>query len=315
MVSQRKQIANQLNASKSTGPRTEDGKRRSSGNRLVHGFFSRDVVLPGEDAPAYAALLEAFVDEHRPQTLTQMGCVQRIASCTWKLWRLERSVGHAHESRAIVVQHHAHHRACNADEALKYGRAEPYHHTWRVSRPQLQAMKDRAEELAQCAPPAATLAASLAAEKGDEFTRLAHYEQRLAGMIHRALAELRKLRKEHEAVKNLPPSPFALSSAPDDASGDDQREGSERDQPPEKVAVSPFPCDETTERAPKVAVSPFSRATIERNEPTAKTAAAAAAWSASATTHRNVPECSTPHANARNEPTADASDGLRASSE
>ena len=46
----KKQIqANRNNATKSTGPRTGEGKARVSQNALKHGLLARDAVLPDED--------------------------------------------------------------------------------------------------------------------------------------------------------------------------------------------------------------------------------------------------------------------------
>ena len=40
--------ANQENAKKSTGPKTVEGKRRSSMNAMTHGIFAQIPILPGE---------------------------------------------------------------------------------------------------------------------------------------------------------------------------------------------------------------------------------------------------------------------------
>ena len=48
MISNEQQAANQANAELSTGPRTEEGKARSSQNSLKHGVFAKTIVLPGE---------------------------------------------------------------------------------------------------------------------------------------------------------------------------------------------------------------------------------------------------------------------------
>ncbi len=44
---------NQLNAQKSTGPRTEAGKQRSSLNALRHGLAARTAVLDSENQADY----------------------------------------------------------------------------------------------------------------------------------------------------------------------------------------------------------------------------------------------------------------------
>jgi hypothetical protein len=223
MVSQRKQIANRLNAAKSTGPRSAEGKRASALNRLKHGFYSADVVLPGEHRADYDALLDAFVAEHKPQTATQMLCVQRIASCTWKLRRLEASHARAHERQQAVIERAAWQRVREAEQVLaKQGWGIDLQHqpADRVR----EHMHSAAQRATTPAPPDATLAMSVRAPAGGEFERLGRYEQRLQNMIHRALAELRKLREEHTAIQEQPESPFTRD--PDEQDDDTERNDS-----------------------------------------------------------------------------------------
>src|SRR4051812_34308766 len=59
-------LANRKNALKSTGPRTPEGKKRSSMNALKHGLTATTVLLPGEDAGAYEDRLDAWTDDLRP---------------------------------------------------------------------------------------------------------------------------------------------------------------------------------------------------------------------------------------------------------
>src|ERR1700674_5170479 len=53
---------NKANAQKSTGPRTEAGKQRSSLNALRHGLTGQTVVLPTEDHSAYQRHSQSFLD-------------------------------------------------------------------------------------------------------------------------------------------------------------------------------------------------------------------------------------------------------------
>ena len=56
--------ANQKNAAKSTGPKTEEGKNRARLNAFRHGLAGAgDVVMPGEDAALIARRTQAFVRE------------------------------------------------------------------------------------------------------------------------------------------------------------------------------------------------------------------------------------------------------------
>ena len=59
--------ANQANAQLSTGPRSDDGKERSSRNSTRHGMCSKDlVILPGEE-DEFAGLLEGLSNELAPE--------------------------------------------------------------------------------------------------------------------------------------------------------------------------------------------------------------------------------------------------------
>src|SRR4051812_10900274 len=80
-------LANRKNALKSTGPRTPEGKRRSSMNALKHGLTATTVLLPGEDREAYDARLDAWTDDLRPVGAAQVVAVERAVRATWRLDR------------------------------------------------------------------------------------------------------------------------------------------------------------------------------------------------------------------------------------
>ena len=83
----RKEI-NQANSQHSTGPITDEGKQRSSMNALRHGLTSDKVVIPGEDPEIYDAHVQAFYDEHAPQTQSESVLVQLLADLSWRLLRV-----------------------------------------------------------------------------------------------------------------------------------------------------------------------------------------------------------------------------------
>ena len=87
-----KQIeANRLNAHKSTGPRTLEGKARVSKNALKHGFFSQDVVFLGEDPHGeFPELLDTLYTDWQPQSATEQHLVETLAASMWKLRRAHR---------------------------------------------------------------------------------------------------------------------------------------------------------------------------------------------------------------------------------
>src|SRR5207247_2221913 len=71
MISQKKLEANRRNAQKSTGPKTEEGKAKSSQNGLTHGLTSRKCpILPGENEEEYRELQDALTRDLRPRGAT-----------------------------------------------------------------------------------------------------------------------------------------------------------------------------------------------------------------------------------------------------
>jgi hypothetical protein len=79
---------NRANAQHSTGPKTAEGKTRSSLNALRHGLTGQPVVMPTEDLQAYQRHLESFTDEYDPQGATEAHLVQALADTSWRLNRV-----------------------------------------------------------------------------------------------------------------------------------------------------------------------------------------------------------------------------------
>jgi hypothetical protein len=90
MTSNDQQAANQGNAQLSTGPRTEEGKARSSQNSLKHGVFAKTIVLPGESQEEFDALLAGLRKDHKPEGETESNLVRGLAEIQWRLNRLRR---------------------------------------------------------------------------------------------------------------------------------------------------------------------------------------------------------------------------------
>ncbi len=87
----KQRAANQQNAQKSTGPRTEEGKAVSRLNALRHGLTCRDVlILPHEDPKAFYDLRKGLQAALRPEGQLEEVLVERIALCSWRLQRVSR---------------------------------------------------------------------------------------------------------------------------------------------------------------------------------------------------------------------------------
>src|SRR5436305_10785547 len=90
MSSQRQIEANRLNAQKSTGPTTPEGRAAVTLNSLKYGLYAETLILPGEDAAAFEAMLDRFDAEYEPATPTEEGFVSQIAMATWRRARIQR---------------------------------------------------------------------------------------------------------------------------------------------------------------------------------------------------------------------------------
>jgi hypothetical protein len=76
--------ANQANAQKSTGPKTEAGKAASSQNSWQHGLtFGIFRVLDNESPMDYQILLQTLIDEYKPVAATEAILVERMAQHHW----------------------------------------------------------------------------------------------------------------------------------------------------------------------------------------------------------------------------------------
>jgi len=86
-----KQInANRLNAQKSTGPRSVEGKARSSQNALKSGIDAESLIIRGEDRAALEALTQEYVERFRPVTPEQRHYVDILIRDDWQLRRLAK---------------------------------------------------------------------------------------------------------------------------------------------------------------------------------------------------------------------------------
>ena len=83
--------ANRLNAQKSTGPRTPEGKSAARFNALKHGMDAATIVIPGEDPDAYDALAADYYQRFRPQSPIEEFHVDTLIRSDWQKRRLQRA--------------------------------------------------------------------------------------------------------------------------------------------------------------------------------------------------------------------------------
>jgi hypothetical protein len=181
--SEARRNANRRNAEKSTGPRTSEGKARSSRNALKHGFCATGSALaPLEDRAAYASFTASIVESLRPATPLEEDLARRIADLSWRLRRVPDA------EAALLARDTVHDLAhrCARPRTRDGEHDEAQQH-------EQDHQDDRDEE--DGVTPARHLAAAMSAPQNPYLT-LQRYEQSLDRARSRALKELRQLQKD-----------------------------------------------------------------------------------------------------------------------
>jgi hypothetical protein len=111
--------------SKSTGPRTPEGKKRSAVNALRHGLTGRVVVLPSEDMNAYHAFCADLIADLAPATPVERQYAQTFCDTQWRLNRARSledsmfSLGHFEAAGDIETDHPEIHAALTAARVFR----------------------------------------------------------------------------------------------------------------------------------------------------------------------------------------------------
>ena len=82
--------ANAANAQHSTGPRTPEGKIRSSQNSSKHGLTAREVVIGHGEQNEFDDLLAGYQADIKPQGAIQQTLFNQLVAAAWNLHRIRR---------------------------------------------------------------------------------------------------------------------------------------------------------------------------------------------------------------------------------
>ena len=160
-MSTQKQIdANRLNAQKSTGPTSEEGKRKSRLNAKRDGLTGQVITLSEHDLPIFEKFKATFIADLQPATVMETSLANSLAWDTWRLNHLR-----AIEMNMYAVNSEAHNLVLDTDN------------------PQIND---------------ALIDAVTFEKESDKLARLSLYEQRLNRSIHKNLALLRDLQAERK---------------------------------------------------------------------------------------------------------------------
>ncbi len=104
MSTDKQKQANRRNAQHSTGPRTPEGKAKSSVNARTHGLTSAQALAPSESADEFDAHASAFRDELAPTSHVEKCLVEQIIVAAWRLRRARIVERFILEQQATDVQ-------------------------------------------------------------------------------------------------------------------------------------------------------------------------------------------------------------------
>jgi hypothetical protein len=102
MISAKKMESNAANAQKSTGPKTPEGKKKSSMNAVKHGFTARTVLLPSEDFGEFRHRMTGFFDALKPRNALEVFHAERAMYLSWQLERIQRAQAGRIHVRALT---------------------------------------------------------------------------------------------------------------------------------------------------------------------------------------------------------------------
>src|SRR5258707_6112004 len=111
MTSFRQIEANRRNAIRSTGPNTEEGKRRSRRNALRHGLCAETVIDIVEDIKDYRAFEAAVIADNDARTAVERELVPRLASLLWRLRRATAIETDLLRIQAEILHNRGHNRS------------------------------------------------------------------------------------------------------------------------------------------------------------------------------------------------------------
>jgi hypothetical protein len=160
-------VINRENAAQSTGPVTDQGKRRASLNALRHGLTGQTVVLPSDDLIAYTESCRQFHAELKPQGLLETKAVQTIADTYWRLDRIRAMENNIFSLGFVLNSQDQSHGLPDNDPAINAALAQ-----------------------AKCVE-----------SNADVLGRLSLYEQRLNRTLTQAKAELKQLQQERKEAE------------------------------------------------------------------------------------------------------------------
>jgi hypothetical protein len=208
-MSSPKQIAaNQKNAQKSTGPKTDIGKATVSKNAIKHGLLSDETTLPWEDASDLENLRIGILSSLNPEGELESILTDRVVSLTWRLRRagkIETAIfawqKYSDTFNSAISQAQAYSSMSESSPTAslfsnKMNEADERRHD--------EAMR-KASESSRKANSELSVFGRQFAEQADTFSKLNRYETSLEKSLFKSLHELQRLQAVRAGSSLAPP--------------------------------------------------------------------------------------------------------------
>jgi hypothetical protein len=101
-ISEARLHANRINAAKSTGPKTPEGKARSAQNATRHGLLAQQILIGQESPGDLQSLIDTFTEHFAPINAFERHLVEDLAASCWRMrrsWSIEKEMLEAAMSR------------------------------------------------------------------------------------------------------------------------------------------------------------------------------------------------------------------------
>ena len=90
-----------LNGSKSKGPKTPEGRHKSSLNALKHGLCSSSVLLSNESQARFTAHRDGYIARFSPADTVELDLIDQIVAASWRLRRALAMESAAYEREMV----------------------------------------------------------------------------------------------------------------------------------------------------------------------------------------------------------------------
>ncbi len=197
MTSEKQIHANQRNALKSTGPRTDEGKGASKMNALKHGLMAREVLMLGESSEDFGNLRGMLHQEFEPVGFYEQLRVDELAGLYFRLVRIQRIEGeilvHARNEGRLELA-----RTSNMAARTRALESRPSKDIDSGASDESERFSQQRRELENVLETSAdTIGAAYMhdARTGDSLSKLGRHEVRIRNAITRIVDELAELQE------------------------------------------------------------------------------------------------------------------------